>query len=711
MSKARTRITLLILLALAIIGLIVYFFARNLFFEKVMPIGRVQGEVLKEDSGTKHRSPYNDQRVLTKGVVHSTVVRPSYNGSSLYGFFIQSTRKTADKKPATSDGIYIMTGKSKSISGTGEKYLPKIGDEIVVQGLVDEYHSRTELKDVRLVQLLRSEVDLDKELETIELNPPENRGDAGRYWERLEHMRVRIPAGAIVQNGRKYFSGGKDSEFGVIRHDHPIALRTNIYARRVFRDAHPLDDIGDQLFDNQNPHLIMLSSAGIKGALDDPDAILPPARTFDIVSDSITGTAFFDHRKYRVLPSHQLTLTRGPDPFANHPPDKVNPREVANILQANMYNLYDYHDDPHDGCDFPTDRGCGHIKPPFNYIPESDEEYRTRLKVWAHAIITEFQKPDVILCQEVEDQDLGKIAGNQFIIDKKEQGDGALDVLQELALEIKKQGGPYYKPVADFDGAGRRGIINPFMYRTDRVEIISADPKHPVLGKEPKIDYPGKPLHYNFDVENPKSLNANMPQGTDLSSGQSGTNVCARPPQVLHCRIWQTHIRKGSSRELYIINNHFSSRPGERVGQRIEQARFNAALAKALQVHDPDAGIIVGGDLNVYPRPDDPFRDTPSDQLGSLYDIANLHNTWDTEMAVAPESAYSYIYQGQAGTLDQAFLSENLMPSLVSARVLHMNADWPQHSDEYPDRAISDHDPLMVLIQFPEQENGNNTTN
>jgi len=44
----------------------------------------------------------------------------------------------------------------------------------------------------------------------------------------------------------------------------------------------------------------------------------------------------------------------------------------------------------------------------------------------------------------------------------------------------------------------------------------------------------------------------------------------------------------------------------------------------ALQAEDDDVNTLVGGDLNVYPRPDDPFSPGhpryPSDQLRPLYD-------------------------------------------------------------------------------------------
>jgi uncharacterized protein len=46
---------------------------------------------------------------------------------------------------------------------------------------------------------------------------------------------------------------------------------------------------------------------------------------------------------------------------------------------------------------------------------------------------------------------------------------------------------------------------------------------------------------------------------------------------------------------LWAVSNHSSSGPDTRVGQRREQAAA-----------PPDARVVVGGDLDVFPRPDDP---------------------------------------------------------------------------------------------------------
>ncbi len=82
--------------------------------------------------------------------------------------------------------------------------------------------------------------------------------------------------------------------------------------------------------------------------------------------------------------------------------------------------------------------------------------------------------------------------------------------------------------------------------------------------------------------------------------------------------------------DLYALSNHFSSTPDARVGQRTEQAAYNAAIVAALQEADPAARVITAGDFNVFPRPDDPFATGqewacsplpcevgPSDQLGT----------------------------------------------------------------------------------------------
>ena len=86
-----------------------------------------------------------------------------------------------------------------------------------------------------------------------------------------------------------------------------------------------------------------------------------------------------------------------------------------------------------------------------------------------------------------------------------------------------------------------------------------------------------------------------------------------------------------------------------------EQSRYGAALVEAASGEgwrSRDARVLFGGDLNVFPRPDDPFAPGdalfPSDQLGPLYDEAGMDNLWDELRRRAPASAYTYVFEGQA---------------------------------------------------------------
>ena len=184
----------------------------------------------------------------------------------------------------------------------------------------------------------------------------------------------------------------------------------------------------------------------------------------------------------------------------------------------------------------------------------------------------------------------------------------------------------------------------------------------------------------------------------DTSTGVDGSDVYTRAPQVAKFLV---AAAPGSSERqpIWAVSNHFSSTPDARVGQRTEQALYGAAIAAAITDSEPQARIVYGGDLNVFPRPDDPIAtsdsDTPSDQLGPLYD-AGLHNLWDDLAADAPSSAYSYVFQGQAQTLDHIFVNEALYGDLVEMRAAHVNAGWPADFGADGARGVSDHDPQIA---------------
>ena len=554
-----------------------------------------------------------------------------------------------------------------------------------------------------LVRQVRSGVNLAAELSPVVVNPPASLADANRYWERLQGMRVQVPQNSVVLGGRNVFSPA-DAEIWLARPDSTIAQRANVYARKAYRDAHPLDDNYDPTSWDGNGYRILIGSLGIKAAAGDGQALIAPARAYSTLTNATVGGLNYTFSKYRVEVDAQPAFSEGPDPAANNPPQAFDRSINYSIADYNLENLYDFRDNPFSGCDFVGNAGCplvapflSAVTPPYDYVPANDAAYQARLNDIALEIINVLHNPDVLMVQEVENQDICTVTGGALTCGTTDNADGKPDVLQELALKVAVNGGPVFDAAFDHDSSDLRGIAPAFLYRTDRVQLLPAA-GDPVLGGTPAVDgYTSVP--YDSDVSNPKTFNA-VYSGTGACE-TSWVFPCA--PDVDLFRIYSSSIGVGSHRDVYVIDNHFKSGPDTCVAHRTEQAKYNAALVAFIQAANPNARIVVGGDLNVYPRPDDPFapigQPTSSDQLGSLYDPSlGLKNLWEVLLDQAPEAAYSYVYLGMAQTLDQMFVNQAMLTDLKQFRIAHINSDFPA---DYPGdvaRGTSDHDPNVAAF-------------
>jgi predicted extracellular nuclease len=525
-------------------------------------------------------------------------------------------------------------------------------------------------------------------------------------------MRVQVPERSVVLGGRNVFNPA-DAEIWVAAPGSTIAQRADPYERRAFRDAHPLDDNYNAMTWDGNGYRILMGSLGIKAASGDAQALIDSGRTFDTVTNAPSGGLNYTFNKYRIEVSEQPTFNQGVDPAANHAPAPVDRSFQYSIVDYNLENLYDYRDNPFSGCDFnnASNPKCSKAGTPFltdvtgayDYVPASDAAYQARLTDIATQINTDLHDPDILMVQEVENQDICTVTDGALACGATDDADGKPDVLQELALKVATLGGPAYDATFDRDSSDLRGIAPAFLYRTDRVELLPAA-GDPILGSNPAIGT-YTPVAYDSDVSNPKTLNAQLPAG--ITACETSW-VFPRAPDIGLFRIWSASVNVGTTTDVYLVNNHFKSGPDSCVAHRTEQAKYNAALVDYLQTARPDARIVLGGDLNVYPRPDDPFGPTgqagSSDQLGSLYDPnLGLTNLWDVLLAQAPEAAYSYVYLGQAQTLDQLFVNAPMLASLGQFRIAHINSDFAADNPGDVARGTSDHDPNAgtFVLTFP----------
>jgi len=165
--------------------------------------------------------------------------------------------------------------------------------------------------------------------------------------------------------------------------------------------------------------------------------------------------------------------------------------------------------------------------------------------------------------------------------------------------------------------------------------------------------------------------------------------LTSRPPLVI-----TTTINLESEPEtLYVLNNHFTSlAAGEAATEprRTAQAAWNVAVMQQILANDPDAQIVVMGDLNSF------YHTLPIDTLENA-GLAHAFDIFGEDEALP----YTYIFEGKTQSLDHILMTQNLFDRVGNVEALHINADYPLPlPDDDSPRRVSDHDPLVVRFSF-----------
>jgi predicted extracellular nuclease len=174
-------------------------------------------------------------------------------------------------------------------------------------------------------------------------------------------------------------------------------------------------------------------------------------------------------------------------------------------------------------------------------------------------------------------------------------------------------------------------------------------------------------------------------QIVDVQQFVAPEGLTSRPPLLIKV---QLDLRNGDL-ILYILNNHFTSLAGGEAAtepRRTAQSAWNIEIVDRLRAADPDAHIVVLGDLNSF------YDSLPIDVLRE----SGLRHVFEF---LPGDERYTYIYQGVAQTLDHILVSPSLWAALEEVHVLHTNADFAMPDPE-DDSLIhkSDHDPVIVII-------------
>jgi hypothetical protein len=286
----------------------------------------------------------------------------------------------------------------------------------------------------------------------------------------------------------------------------------------------------------------------------------------------------------------------------------------------------------------------------------------------AGLIVSNMRSPDLIAVEEIQD-DNG--ATNDATVD-------ASVTINTLITAITAAGGPTYSyrqinPVDDQDGGEPGGNIRQiFLFRTDRgLQFVDRAGGGPTTA-------------------------------TTVTNAGGTPQLSASPGRIDPTNTAWTASRKPLAAEftlngqrLYVVANHFNSKggdqpltgrfqPPERSSevQRHQQATIEADFVEEILAIDPNANVVVLGDLNDFE-----FSETVH-----ILENVGLTDLYDT---VPLAERYSYVFEGNSQTLDHILVS-GALSGRSTLDVVHVNA-------EFADQA-SDHDPSVATIVMNDEE-------
>ena len=313
---------------------------------------------------------------------------------------------------------------------------------------------------------------------------------------------------------------------------------------------------------------------------------------------------------------------------------------------------------------------------------------QAKVNAIASQIVTNLNAPDVIALQEVQDNSGPTDDGMT----------SASNNLQAITNAINAAGGPQYVAIDNpFIGNDTNGgqpggnIRTAFLYRTDRVSFVP--------GSLATVAANGTAIHDQGTAA--ADAMANADQQTDV---QSNPFFQSRPPLSAQFTF--------NGQTVTVVDNHFSSKggSGDLMGseqpafdggevQRAGQAQAVNTYVDSLLASDPNAKVVVTGDLNEF-NSEEPLNVLEGTASISGYNVQgsdpiNATATYtpggtqvltDLESTLPAGQQYDYNFEGNAESLVHT-LATNSLASGAQLQVIHINSEYANQT--------SDHDPLL----------------
>jgi predicted extracellular nuclease len=545
------------------------------------------------------------------------------------GFYFQDPNPDNDDR--TSEAIFVFTSTAPTVA---------IGDAILVNGNVAEFRPAANVTNLTTTQISSPTV-----TKLSSGNPLPTAIILGNGGRTIPTTVIDNDTTANIETGTTTFDPAQD---GIDFYESLEGMRVQINNPIA---VSPTNNFGEiwVLADNGTNATGRTARGGIGVSAGDfnPERIQIDDTLFTTGSsplvnvgatfDTITGIVDYSFNNFEILPT-ALTV-RNPGTLAKEVTTLTRNATNLTVGTFNVQNL-----DPSDGV------------AQFNNL--------------ANRIVTNLGSPDILAIEEIQDNNG---ATNTGIVD-------ATITYQTLINAIVTAGGPTYQyrqidPVNNQDGGEPGGNIRQgFLFDPTRTSFV---------------DIPGGGSLVNTTVTNVN--------GTPTLSASPGrldpTNTAfnsSRKPLVGQFTF--------NGQTVFIVANHFNSKGGDdplygptqppilrSQTQRQQQANIVAGFASSILAIDPNANVIVAGDLNDFEF---------SNPLTTLKN-AGLNNLLET---LPQNERYTYNFQGNAQAIDHIFASNNLLGKLNGFDVVHINSEFATQD--------SDHDPSLARFNLVNTING-----
>lgn len=611
--------------------------------------------------GSGDASDLVGQEVTVEAVVTGIITNAS---GAQVGYFLQEEDADSDGDAATSEGVFVFSSQPVTV-----------GSQLRLTADVAEFSNLTELTNVRDLTVLETGVSLPS-VTQITLAMSDD-------FEAYEGMRVQLVTGSddpltVVTNFNL-------DRFGEIQ----VAEGNLVQPTQIYDAQTQAGEIADLIAANaaarltiddsstaQNPDTVTMIDSGDGTPLTAGDPITEDGPTLRLGSQLTQVVGIMDERYggYRIQVDAPLDVIEG----SNDRPDGVP--DVGGDLQVASFNVLNY---------FTTLSGGTGPNGDLDPRGATTSEDLARQTDKLVAAITEMGA-EIIALQEIENNGFGEDSAIATLVDALNAAEGA-DVWA------------FVDPGTGF--VGEDAITAGIIYRADQVSLTGSA----VL---------------EFAEDSAEATWAIIEQIQETTGDIVGDFQRNRPSIA-------ATFETVDGAELTVSANHFKSKGAsglDRLLSAAESAGVDPALIDALR-NDPnfDEGdgqgfwnavreeaaaeladwlatnptgadsldnLLVLGDLNSYAK-EDPVQAL---QTAGLTDLASTY---------LGEDAYSYVFDGQRGTLDYGMASGGLLDNVTGVAEWHINADEPDllsYSSQFNDAsfynpdpfAVSDHDPLLI---------------